>query len=181
MARPLSPPARPVAAVALALALALGATACGGAGVAAPPEHRRIPPSTTTTVAPTTTTRAAVAPEEAVRRAYLQSWDDYAWAVWNLDPGRLESTYADDELARIRGEIQRLTAARHRTLVDVTHDVTVLMIGDTRASVVDRTVEASVDYDADTRVAVEARTPHDSLFQMLLEKIDGHWKVVFNA
>jgi hypothetical protein len=165
-------------AVALLSALTLGATACGGAGrpAAAAGHHAaaRADRSTTTTAAPP-------APEEAVRRAYLQSWDDYARAVWNLDPRGLERTYASDGLADVEIEIQQRLRSRNRCVVDVTHDLTIEMIDDTRASVTDRTVEASVDYDADTRVPVETRAPHPRLFQMILEKIDGHWKVVFTA
>jgi hypothetical protein len=164
----------------LTLTLALGAAACGGPGGAPAAAHRAAAarPSTTATTA---TTTAPPAPEEAVRRAYLKSWDDYARAVWNLDPSGLDRTYASDGLADIEVEIQQLSRSRHRALVDVSHDLTVEIIDDTRASVTDRTVEASVAYDADTRVPVEARTPHARLFQMILQKIDGHWKVVFTA
>jgi hypothetical protein len=173
-----SMPARPsrTAAVALLCSLALGAAACGGAGDPAATGRHRAParPTTTTTTVPP-------APEDAVRQAYLQSWDDYARAVWNLDPSGLDRTYASDGLADIEVEIQQLAQARHRALVNVTHDLTVEIIDDERASVTDRTVEASVDYDADTRVPVEAPNPHARLFQMILQKIDGHWKVVFTA
>jgi hypothetical protein len=172
------------AAVALLCSLALGATACGGPGGSSAAGHRATArPSTTgtTTGTTTTTTTGPPASEEAVRRAYLQSWDDYARAVWNLDPSGLDRTYASDGLADIEVEIQQLSSARHRVLVNVTHDLTVVIIDDERASVTDRTVEASVAYDADTRVPVEAPTPHARLFQMILQKIDGHWKVVFTA
>jgi hypothetical protein len=176
-ARPLTRPAlRRAAVLALASALALGAAACGGAEAAAPPGHRPPPSSTTTT-----TTTGPPSQEEAVRRAYLQSWADYARAVWTLDPSGLDRTYADDGLADIEVEIQQLVSAHHRALVDVSHDFTVVLIGDTRASVTDRTVEASVAYDAAANVPAEPRTPHTRLFQMLLDKIDGHWKVVFSA
>ena len=160
---------------ALGAALILGPTACGGAGPAVPAaRHRPAAPTTTSTTAP-------VAPEEAVRRAYLQSWDDYARAVWTLDPSGLERTYASDGLADIEVEIQQRLRSRHKALVDVTHDLTVVIIDGERASVMDRTIEASVDYDVDTGAPVEARTPHARLFQMILQKIDGHWKVVFTA
>jgi hypothetical protein len=168
---------RHATAVALLVSLALSAAACGGAGAAAPPGHHRASaagPSTTTTTAPP-------APEEAVRRAYLQSWDDYARAVWNLDPSGLERTHASDGLADIELEIEQRLRSRHRSLVDVSHDLTIEIIDDERASVTDRTVEASVDYDADSRVPVESRTPHTRLFQMILQKLGGHWKVVFTA
>ena len=166
------------AAVALLSALALGAAACGGPGGPPAAGHRAAHPSVNATTV-TTTTRPT--PEAAVRRAYLQSWDDYARAVWNLDPSGLERTYASDGLADIELELQQRLRSRRRCVVDVTHDLTIEIIDATRASVTDRTVEASVDYDAETRVPVEARTPHDRLFQMILEKIDGHWKVVFTA
>ena len=102
-------------------------------------------------------------------------------AVWTLDPSGLDRTYVDDGLADIEVEIQQLASAHHRALVDVSHDFTVVLIGDTCASVTDRTVEASVAYDAATNVPAEPRTPHTRLFQMLLDKIDGQWKVVFSA
>jgi hypothetical protein len=120
-------------------------------------------------------------PEEAVRRAYLRSWDDYARAVWTLDPSGLERTYASDGLADVELEVAQRVRSRRKSRVDVTHDLTIVIIDDERASVTDRTVEASVDYDADTGLPVEPRTPDDRLFQMILQRIDGDWKVVFTA
>src|SRR5581483_7537429 len=105
-------------AAALAVSVALGAAACGGAGAAGAPAR----PATTADPRP----RRAAAPrpggarparparptgeettEHAVRRAYQRSWDDYAHAVWALDGHGLERTYARDGLADIEVELDQ--------------------------------------------------------------------------
>ena len=168
----------PLAAAALIAALAAGATACGGTNATAAPARAR-----TARARPGIPSSAPepLATEAVVRRAYLRSWDDYARAVWALDPHGLERRYARDGLSDVEVEIERRVTLRRRSRVDVTHDPHVVLLGPDRAAVTDNTIEASVDVDADTGADLETRQPRPRYFQMILERIDGHWKVVFCA
>jgi hypothetical protein len=115
----------------------------------------------------------------AVRQAYLRSWDDYARAVWKLDPRGLERTYARDGLAVVQDEVDQRIRERRRSRVEVTHDIQIIVIDQYRAAVTDHVVNSSVAVDADTGADLEVRHPEPVFFQMMLEKIDGAWKVVF--
>ena len=168
----------PLAAAAVLVAFAATVSACGGTGATAAPARsgpEKARPSVPSSVP------EPLASEAVVRREYLRSWDDYARAVWALDPRGLDRRYARDGLSDIEVEIERRVTLRRRSRVDVTHDPHVVLLGPDRAAVTDDTIEASVDVDADTGADLETRQPRPRYFQMILERIDGHWKVVFCA
>ncbi len=158
--------------------LALLGAGCGSAATAARPTPTS---STPTTVAATTTTSTTTpeSPEEAVRRAYLQSWDDYARATRTLDTGGLERTYADQGLKTVDDEIDERIRERRRARVSVTHELTIVIISADHAAVADNVVDSSVDVDADTGTDLEG--PHTDRYylQTTLERLDGRWKVIF--
>jgi hypothetical protein len=155
----------------------VGTGACSGSGTSAsaPPAPNAPAPKA---LAATTTTSPPL-PEVAVRTAYLRSWDDYARAVWNLDPRGLDRTYARDALGVVQDEVDQRIRERRRSRVEVAHDLQVIVINADHAAVTDNVVNSSVAVNADTGADLEVRHPEPVLFQMMLEKIDGAWKVVF--
>jgi len=156
------------------LCLGLAAAACSGGGApSAEPAAAKPRPTTTTTTAPAQT------PEDAVREAYLRSWDDYARAVWTLDPSGLERTYADRGLAGVLDEVDDRVCERRLSRVEVTHDIQSIVVSGNHAAVTDNVVNWSVAVDADTGADLEVRHPEPVYWQMMLQKIDGSWKVVF--
>ena len=116
-----------------------------------------------------------------MRRAYLRSWDDYAHAAWTLDPRGLDRTYADSALTWVEGEIAERVRDRRRSRVQVTHDVTVVMLAADRAAVTDRVVNSSVAVDADTGADLEGPHADAEYYQMVLERYGTQWKVMFAA
>ena len=166
--------------VAPLLALGLVAAGCGGgaaAGDRAAPLRHRVATDTTPSIA-TTTTTAPLPLEEAVRRAYLQSWDDFATAVWTLDAGVLENTYAEDSLANHQRDVERRIGDRRRLRVQVTHDIDIVMTGPDRAAVTDKLVNSSIAVDADTGAVVAVANAESDYFQTTMQLLDGRWKVV---
>lgn len=162
----------------LPVGLALLVTGCGSTATATHPAPTSSRP---TTIAPvtTTTTTAPESPEDAVRRTYLQSWDDYARATRTLDPGGLERTYADQGLKSIDDEIDQRVRERRRARVSVTHELTIVIISPDHAAVADSVADSSVDVDADTGVDLEGPHTDHYYFQTALQRLDGRWKVVF--
>jgi len=158
------------------LCLGLAAAACSGGGApSAEPAAAKPRPSTTTTTAPPQT------PEDAVREAYLRSWGDYARSAWNLDPRGLDRTYAESALTWVEDDIAQRIRERRRSRVQVTHDITVVMLADDRAAVTDRVLSSSVAVNADTGAALEGPHADPEFYQMVLERYGAHWKVMFVA
>jgi hypothetical protein len=158
------------------LCLGLAAAACSGGGApSAEPAAAKPRPTTTTTTTPPQT------PEDAVREAYLRSWDDYTRSAWNLDPRGLDRTYAESALTWVEDDIAQRIRERRRSRVQVTHDITVVMLADDRAAVTDRVLSSSVAVDADTGADLEGPHADPEFYQMVLERYGAHWKVMFVA
>jgi hypothetical protein len=155
---------------------ALLVTGCGGAASAARPIPNRQPAAAAPTTTSTTTPES---PEAAVRRTYLQSWDDYAHATRTLDTEGLERTYADQGLKIVDDEIDQRVHERRRARVSVSHDLTIVIISPDHAAVADNVADSSVDVDADTGADLEGSHTDHYYFQTTLQRLDGRWKVVF--
>jgi hypothetical protein len=167
------------AALVTVAALAAGAGACSAAGA-----HRPAAAATPTRPPPSTLaarSRVDRHPEVAVRRAYLQSWDDYARAAWTLDTRGLDRTYAESALSWVEGDIAQRIRDRRRSRVQVTHDITVVMLRSDRAAVTDRVTSSSVAVDADTGADLEGPHADPEYYQMVLERYGADWKVMFVA
>jgi hypothetical protein len=171
------------AALAAVAALVLGSGACSGGqpGGAAPAPASTPARDTARTQAPAAPALPRVdrLPEIAVRRAYLRSWDDYARAVWRLDPRGLEATYAGSGLEDIEVEVDQRVRSRRRSRVAVTHDLSVVLAGADHAVVVDRVDDSSRDVDADTGADLGPTHPRPAYYQMTLQRFRAGWKVVF--
>ena len=154
------------------LLLGLLAAACGGSSKASTPSASVTTPPTTA-AHPTTTLTV----EAQVEAAYLHSWDVYAHAMLELDPGQLGGSYAGAALDGALKELDDLRAHNQRARYQVTHNYTINVDAGI-ATVVDRYVNHSVTLDGSTRQPLEPDPNDDKTQVYLLRQIEGVWKVV---
>jgi len=131
-------------------------------------------PSASVTTPPTT---AAQTVEQQVEAAYLRSWDVYAKAVRTLDPSGLDSIYAGKALETVTGEIRRRQSERRPAAVKVEHDLSIEIVNETTAVVVDEYVNHSVRLDPANSAPVEA-DPNERITESYnLTLVEARWKV----
>jgi hypothetical protein len=151
----------------LLLAL-LVVAACGSSGKASP--------SASVTRPPTSNRPATV--EQQVEAAYLRSWDVYAKAMLELDPGGLSESYAPPQLERTTGDVTARKSDGRPARIVVEHDYRVVELRSDLALVSDHYRNHSVLLDPDTRNPVEADPDQLVVEKYTLREIDGRWKVV---
>jgi hypothetical protein len=151
----------------LLLVVALGAVACSDGGSDGPSASLTTPPSTEV---PTV--------EEEVEAAYLRSWDVYAEAMLELDPGGLSDSYATPQLERTRADVLDRKSDGRPVRITVEHDYRIAELRDDSALVVDRYRNHSVLLDPDSKDPVEPDPNELIVEQYTLRKVSGEWKVV---
>ena len=124
--------------------------ACGGDDESAP--------AATVGTERTTTTLSVEAEVEA---AYLRSWDVYADAMRTFDTSALDEVYTGQALELRLDEVRDLEAANTPARMEVEHDYTIEVDGET-AVVVDAYVNHSVVLDPATGEPAEA-DPNNNL------------------
>ena len=177
-----------MAAIAAALALTLGGCTSGdddadGAGAGAAD-------ATTTTSAPTTTSSTiprpytferldadpALSPEEQVEAAYLHHWDVVVSAFAHGDDEVLDLVLTGEALQVRRDQLAYLLGQEQRIEGTVEHEVTVEVVSETEARVVDEETSHLVTLDADGEVVNDdAGATTTSEYQLVLQ--DGAWLV----
>ncbi|GMU39428.1 MAG: hypothetical protein AMXMBFR23_02940 [Chloroflexota bacterium] len=172
---------RTVGSVLVWVAAAILIAACGG-GSSEPPTATPLPATASPTASPTAaspTQTATPSIEEAVAEAYLAYWEAYAQAVLNLDLSLVEDFVTDEELERVRGQIEALRTDGVAARLVIEHDFAVVSASETSAVVIDEFVNNSFLVDAETKEPPEAEglgeVYRDTFF---LEKVDGRWLVV---
>ncbi len=135
----------------------------------------------TATLAPTQTPTASASPsaEEEVLTAYLDYWDVYADAVYNLDTSRLEEVMTGPRLERGLNEIQDLRDQGRAVDIVVENDPVVVQIEGDRAVVHDEYENRSYFIDATTKEPLSrpegSQTIRDTV---TLTRVDQTWKVL---
>lgn len=169
-------------------ALALGLAGCGGGSGAearSTTTLERTTSSTTTTTAPerpastTTTAYDPAVVEGQVEAAYLESWDVYADAVYNLelDEAALSKVYAAEHLETKRNEIARRIEEGRASWVRIEHSYTIQLLDPATAIVVDQLVNHQQLIDPHTKAPVEP-DPNERLTDAVTLKLtDGIWRV----
>ena len=133
---------------------------------------------TTASSRPTTTSSSvALTPEQEVEAAYLRSWDVYAKAVRELDPGGLDAAYTAEALETVRAEVERYAAADTPVVVDVDHDITVGVLTDSDAQVHDRYVSRTHRIRQDGTPIDDPTDESTYEEKYRLKRISGRWVI----
>ena len=171
-----------VALVALALAVS-GCDGGDGGGGSADGQGSPTAAATTTatrTTAPEVTSTPAPSVEQEISEGYLNYWQVYADAVFNLNETRLPEAMTEPHLERTRQEIQSLRERGRAAKIVVEHDFLILQVDAAAgtATVRDRYSNRSYEVDAETKEMVGEAAPGtvvtDTYF---LAKEGGVWKV----
>lgn len=157
------------------------AAACGGNSADPTPS-----PEVTDTATPSPTGQRSatptVTPEEEVLEAYFAYWDLYAQAVLNLDESPLVGAASEEDLERVREEIETFREQGVALRVVLQHNPVVLEISESSAIVHDEMINNSFYVDAETLEPPDAPGSGEVLRDtFFLERVDGRWIVVRNV
>ena len=142
---------------------------------------------TTTSTAPdrpTSTTTTAFDPasvEGQVEAAYLESWDVYADAVYDLelDEDALAEVYAETSLDGKIDEIEQRIEDGRAALVRIDHEYDIVLVDESTAQVVDRFTNHQVLIDPDTKQPVEPDPNEKVVFNFTVRRTADGWRVAF--
>ena len=143
-------------------------------------------PSASSTPAATQTAMPAVSPtatpsvEQEVSKAYLQYWEIYADAVFNLDESRLAEVMMSPHLERTQREIDNLRQRGRAAKIVVEHNFVVLKLDPAAgtATIRDEYTNRSYEVDAQTKDMVgQAGSGTVLTDTYFLVKDGGTWKV----
>lgn len=168
------------------IALALGcsvlmvAAACGGSDDEPAPTTTAtvtVPTANPTASQPTATPTASV--EEEVIAAYLGYWERYAEAMLTLDATVVAELAAEEELQRVRGDVEMLRSQGVAARVVLEHNPVVIEASDTSAIIFDEMTNNSFYVDPETLQPEEGEGSGETLRDtFFLEKVDGRWIVI---
>ena len=134
----------------------------------------------TRTTAPEVTPTPAPSIEQEISEGYLNYWQVYADAVFNLDETRLPEAMTEPHLERTRQEIQSLRQRGRAAKIDVEHDFLILQVDAAAgtATIRDRYTNRSYEVNAETKEMVGEAAPGTVLTDTyFLVKEGGVWKV----
>jgi len=141
-------------------------------------------PAATATATRTAVPEATHAPtpsiEQEVSDAYLNYWQVYADAVFELDETRLPEAMTGPHLERTRQEIEGLRQRGRAAKIIVEHDFLILQVDAAAgtATIRDRYTNRSYEVDAETKEMVGEAAPGTVLTDTyFLVKEGGVWKV----
>lgn len=164
------------ATIALLLLLAGFAVACNG------DDDSDGTPTASTTPSATATASSSATPsvEDEVEAAYLDYWDVYSDAVFNLDESDLEQVMAGPLLERTLEEIDSLRQQNRAAKIDVEHNFAVLDVDSAAGTAVVRDAYAnrSSFVDANTKELIGQPAGGEIITDTYsLRLVDGTWKV----
>ena len=152
--------------------------ACNGGGEPTTPAGE---PSPTPSPAATATAEATPTPsiEEEATQAYLDYWDAYAQAVWNLDASLMQGFAVGEELQRIQDEIEKLRSQGSAARIRVEHNYVVVDSSPDSVVLFDEITNRSFLVDAETKEPADAPGSGEILRDTFyLEKTGDTWLVV---
>jgi hypothetical protein len=177
---------RRLAITAALVAITLAVFGCGGGegeGERVNGQGSRTPAATPTvrrTAVPEVTPTPAPSVEQEVSEAYLNYWQVYADAVFDLDETRLPEAMTEPHLERTRQEIQSLRQRGRAAKIVVEHDFLILQVDAAAgtATIRDQYTNRSYEVDAETKEMVGEAAPGTVLTDTyFLVKEGGVWKV----
>lgn len=167
--------------VTLALIVVVLAACKGGGGQPATPTGE---PSPTASPAATATAEATPTPtpsvEEEVSEAYLNYWQVYADAVFDLDETRLTEAMSEQQLERTRQEIENLRQRGRAAKIVVEHDFFIVDLDPVAgtATVRDQYANRSYEVDAETKEMIGEAAPGTLVTDTYFLVKEGEtWKV----
>jgi len=168
--------------VVTAALIALLLTVCNGEGgepttPAGEPSHTPSPAVTATAEAKPTPTPSV---EEEVSEAYLNYWQVYADAVFDLDETRLTEAMSEQQLERTRQEIENLRQRGRAAKIVVEHDFFIVDLDPVAgtATVRDQYANRSYEVDAETKEMIGEAAPGTLVTDTYFLVKEGEtWKV----
>jgi hypothetical protein len=142
------------------------------------PAQTRTPPSAAPAAVAATPTADPRLLQE-IEDAYRRYWEVYSTTLFHLDSSRLPEVAADDELRRIRDEVEDFRRRNRAVRAVVTHNYLVLDVTAGEAKVYDEIRDSSFLIDPVTKQPPEgpdARQLVKDIF--FLRKVEGTWKVI---
>jgi hypothetical protein len=117
--------------------------------------------------------------EDQVSEAYLNYWDAYSDALFELDATLAQGVASGEELDRIREEIDDLRSQGLALKTVVEHDFVIVEASEGSATLLDEIVNNSFFIDAETKEPPQAEGSGEVLRDTFyLEKLEGQWMVV---
>ncbi len=160
--------------LALLLLLAGFAVACNGDDDSDGTPTAPTTPSTTATASSSPTPSV----EDEVEAAYLNYWDVYSDAVYNLDSSHLSQVMTGPRLDRAIDEVNDLLQQGRAVEIDVVNSPAVIQVDGSSAVLLDEYENSSRFIDPQTKEPLsspaEPQTIRDTV---TLNLIDGTWKV----
>jgi len=151
----------------------------GGGGEPTTPAGEPSPSPVATATAEATPT-ATISVEDEVSEAYLDYWQVYADAVFDLDEAKLAAAMTEQQLERTRQEIENLRQRGRAAKIVVEHDFLIIDIDPVAgtATIRDQYANRSYELDVETKEMIGEAAPGtivtDTYF---LVKEGGTWKV----
>jgi hypothetical protein len=116
---------------------------------------------------------------QEIEDAYRNYWEVYSAALFNLDTSRLGEVAADEELQRMRDEVEDFRRRGRAVRAIVTHTHLVLDVTASEAKVYDEIRDSSFLVDSVTKQPPEGPDPRHLVKDIFyLNKVEGTWKVV---
>jgi hypothetical protein len=116
---------------------------------------------------------------QEIEDAYRRYWEVYSDALFNLDTSRLLEVATDDELRRMREEVEDFRRRNRAVRAVVTHSYLVVDVTASEAKVYDEIRDSSSLIDPVTKQPPQGpdagQLSKDIFF---LRKVDGTWKVI---
>jgi hypothetical protein len=117
--------------------------------------------------------------EQDIARAYFRYWAVYAAAMETLDATRLPEVTVGGRLEEAMAEVSDVKADGVAAKIQVSHNVSIVQVGDTEATVRDEYKDTSYAIQPVTRAAVGTPGPSSrTVNAYFLRRIDGAWKVI---
>ena len=147
--------------------------------VSAEPERAQTPtPPSAVPAAVAVTPAADPRLLQEIEDAYRRYWEVYSDALFNLDTSRLPEVATEDELRRMREEVEDFRRRNRAVRAVVTHSYLVVDVTASEAKVYDEIRDSSFLIDPMTKQPPQGpdagQLSKDIFF---LKKVDGTWKV----
>jgi len=163
-----------------AIALAVYAVLAACSGSTDQDSEDTSPTPRPTSATPRVTPTSSPSVEEEVSAAYLNYWDVYAAAVFNLDESRLSEVLTGPQLERTRSEIENLRQKGRAAKIVVEHNFFIAELDAVfgEATIRDEYTNRSYEVDAETKEIVGDPAPGTVVTDTYILVKEGEvWKV----
>lgn len=136
------------------------------------------PPSNGTTETSSVAPSATASLDEVIKASYLEYWEVYADALYNLDSSRLAEVMTGPRLERAVDEVDGLLLQGRAVEIDVVNTPGVVQVDGSRAVLVDAYKNMSRFIDPQTKEPLSSPAEPETIRDTVtMDLVDGIWKV----